>query len=693
MDTSPERLGKYEILREIGRGGFAVVYLARDMMLGRQVALKVLAQHRAYDPEFVRRFQQEAHAAASLNHPNIVTIFDVGSEAGRYFLAEEYVPGRTLADLLKSGPLPLDEAERILAEVASALDHAHGRGLIHRDVKPNNIMITDDGHVKLMDFGLVRAADGSSMTISAFQMEEGHLTTGAVTMGTPEYMSPEQADFDAQRPIDRRSDVYALGVVAYQMITGRVPFGGATPLAVLRGHADGAPKPPTDVNQELPAALNAVLLRALAKSPDDRYPTAGSFAQAFTVAVEQGRNATRQQMELAALYEQAESEVAAGRWARALALCGQVMAADPGYRSVGTLFDRASQALAEQRAWEAQQAELEALYREGSEHLAAGRMREAIRSFEALQARARRPYRDADAKLGRARAAQAEAEAAQRKRLAELYTETRTRHAAWQESATQVKALEPNYPDPDGVLVVAASGQAPPPRTLPEPWRSLFFIGLAVLLLFFGIIALALPATDTAAPALRWTGWLQVLAGLACLGILARVRLVSRPRPPFAEWAWVLVPLAAALFGGILLLAAAATSDAPPIAAVITRTHTPTPTFTPTPTRTTVPTRTLTPRPTRVPTRTPPPAPTATATRSPSPTATPIIISTGPDCPKIEIGEGASLIATLDGRVELEILGLDSSQQWFRVRVRSPQLVEGWIARSVMELCGFVPSE
>ena len=404
MAAAPERLGKYEILNEIGRGGFAIVYLARDLTLGRQVALKVLAQHRAHDPEFVRRFQQEAHAAASLNHPNIVTIFDVGSEAGRYFLAEEYVPGRTLADLLKSGPLPLDEAERILAEVASALDHAHGRGLIHRDVKPNNIMITDDGHVKLMDFGLVRAADGSSMTISAFQMEEGHLTTGAVTMGTPEYMSPEQADFDAHRPIDRRSDVYALGIVVYQMITGRVPFGGTTPLAVLRGHADGAPKPPTEVNRELPARAQ----RSSAARVGQDTRRAASLCRELRTGVCHGGGARAQSHPAAdrtggIVRRGRERGGGAGHWTRALALCGQVMAADPGYRSVGEIFDRASQALTEQRAWEAQQAELEALYQQGSAHLAAGRLGPAIRSFEALAGRAKRPYRDADAKLTQAR--------------------------------------------------------------------------------------------------------------------------------------------------------------------------------------------------------------------------------------------------------------------------------------------------
>ena len=271
------RLGKYEILEEIGRGGFATVYKALDPGLQRQVALKILHPHLAGDRPFVERFLREARAAANLNHPHIVTIYEVGEEEGNYYIAMQYLPGPSLADIIADeAPVGVERAAELLAPVAQALDYAHGRGFIHRDVKPSNIILDEQGRPVLTDFGLVRAEeDASTATLSMTGM----------TLGTPQYMAPEQADPDYEGELDGRCDIYALGVVAYELLTGRPPFRGKTPLKVLMAQVSKPPPRPQEVNPNLPEAVGGVLLKALAKTPEERYQSGSAFVQALRQAV------------------------------------------------------------------------------------------------------------------------------------------------------------------------------------------------------------------------------------------------------------------------------------------------------------------------------------------------------------------------------------------------------------------------
>lgn len=208
-------LGNYQILEEIGRGGMAIVYKAVQPSLQRHVAIKVLPPQFTFDTIFVQRFQREAVAAGRLKHPNIVTIYDVGEQGGIYYIVMEYLEGVILAELIRQqGPLPLQRVAHIAQQVASALDYAHGQGFIHRDIKPGNVIVGPGDHATLTDFGIVKAAEGTTLT-----------RTGMM-IGTPQYMSPEQIQ---GREIDYRADIYSLGIVCYEMLTGRVPFGGRDP--------------------------------------------------------------------------------------------------------------------------------------------------------------------------------------------------------------------------------------------------------------------------------------------------------------------------------------------------------------------------------------------------------------------------------------------------------------------------------
>jgi serine/threonine protein kinase len=251
---------RYRIEELIGRGGMATVYRGTDRVLGRSVAVKILADQLARDPTFVERFRREARAAAGLSHPGVVAVFDTGSDDGIHYIVMELLEGRTLEEITRAeGRVLPDRAVDIAAAVCTALSAAHRQGLIHRDVKPANIMIAPSGSVKVMDFGIARAMDSNT------------LTQTAMTLGTAAYLSPEQAQGD---PVDARSDLYSLGVVLYEMLTGRPPFEADSPLAVAYKHVREDPPPPSRLNDDLTPALEAVVLRAMAKDPAARYQTA-----------------------------------------------------------------------------------------------------------------------------------------------------------------------------------------------------------------------------------------------------------------------------------------------------------------------------------------------------------------------------------------------------------------------------------
>jgi serine/threonine-protein kinase len=255
---------RYQIVRHLARGGMADVFEAEDLLLNRRVAIKVLHANFASDQAFVSRFRREAQAAANLSHPNIVAIYDWGHEAGTYFMVMELIRGQTLRQILKTeGALLPRRAAEIASETAAALAIAHQHGVYHRDVKPGNIMITEDGAVKVTDFGIARALDDS----------EELTRTGAV-IGTATYFSPEQAQ---GLPADERSDVYALGIVLYESLTGKPPFTGESPVAVAYQHVSTMPSPAREVNPDVPPEMAAIAEHAIAKDPANRYQSADAF--------------------------------------------------------------------------------------------------------------------------------------------------------------------------------------------------------------------------------------------------------------------------------------------------------------------------------------------------------------------------------------------------------------------------------
>src|SRR5579864_3101063 len=265
----PRRIASYTLLEPIGHGGMAVVYRARQDSLERTVAVKILSENLAASPEFMERFRREARTAANLRHPNVITVFDFGQdERGVPYLVLEYIEGPTLADLMDTG---LDDSRvpDLLDQIAAGLDYAHARGVIHRDIKPGNVLLTDDGRAVLADFGL------------AWLLEGAHLTMTGGVIGTPEYMAPEQASGD---PIDHRVDVYSLGVVLYEMLVGERPFVAETPIAVLLQHLQQEAPSVLAARPDLPLGVGDVVARALAKEPSERFASAGELARAFRAA-------------------------------------------------------------------------------------------------------------------------------------------------------------------------------------------------------------------------------------------------------------------------------------------------------------------------------------------------------------------------------------------------------------------------
>ncbi|HEU4480868.1 MAG TPA: Stk1 family PASTA domain-containing Ser/Thr kinase [Actinomycetota bacterium] len=258
--------GRYAVIERVGVGGMAEVYRARDELLGRDVALKVLSERLSKDRSFVERFRREAQSAANLNHPNIVSLYDYGSDEGSYFIVMEFIEGRSLADIIRDeGPLMPERAAEIASDVSKALGRAHSAGIVHRDIKPGNIMITSTGQTKVTDFGIARAVGGDS---------DATMTQTGMVIGTASYLSPEQAQGE---PVDARSDVYSVGIVLYESLAGRPPFAGETPLSIAYKHVREEPPPLTSPQGEVPAELNAIVMKCLAKNAANRYADAGEL--------------------------------------------------------------------------------------------------------------------------------------------------------------------------------------------------------------------------------------------------------------------------------------------------------------------------------------------------------------------------------------------------------------------------------
>ncbi|MER6310394.1 protein kinase, partial [Streptomyces sp. NPDC001657] len=266
---------RYELVEQLGQGGMGTVHRAVDHRLRRTVAVKTLSAELARQPEFLSRFQREARAAAALNHPGVATVHDVGEDPAdgstEPYLVMEYVEGRTLSRVLDAGPLPLAQAVDLTCQVLDALDHSHRHAIVHRDIKPANVMLTDAGTAKVVDFGIAKALSEVAT----------RLTGTGVAVGTPAYLAPEQIN---GAETDHRTDLYAVACLLHELLTGRPPYTGDSPFSVMHQHLAADPVPPSRLRPELPPALDAVIVRALHKDRDGRYPSAAAMCAALTAA-------------------------------------------------------------------------------------------------------------------------------------------------------------------------------------------------------------------------------------------------------------------------------------------------------------------------------------------------------------------------------------------------------------------------
>ncbi|HEY6047113.1 MAG TPA: protein kinase, partial [Pyrinomonadaceae bacterium] len=270
-------ISRYRILEKLGQGGMGEVYLAEDTKLGRKVALKLLAEELTQNRDRLSRFDQEAYAASALNHPNILTIYEMGDEAGRHYIATEFIDGMTLRQRMGGPPMELTEILEVAIQVTGALEEAHAAGIVHRDIKPENVMIRKNGHVKVLDFGLAKLIEqslGGDETDTEAVTRALVQTDAGVVLGTSQYMSPEQA---RGKPIDARTDIWSLGVMLYEMAAGRPPFSGETKTDVIVAIAKSEPLPIARFAPTLPAEFEWIVLKALRKDVDERYQTVKEF--------------------------------------------------------------------------------------------------------------------------------------------------------------------------------------------------------------------------------------------------------------------------------------------------------------------------------------------------------------------------------------------------------------------------------
>ncbi|MBK7895749.1 MAG: protein kinase [Candidatus Promineifilaceae bacterium] len=286
--------GRYELLERIGSGGMSVVYKAKDRALGRIVAIKMMHESFTSDSGFLKRFQQEAHAAANLAHPNIVTVHDIGQDEYKHYIVMEFVEGQTLKQIIRSyhgDPLPINRALDLIIQVCNGIGYAHRANLVHCDVKPQNIIVTVDERVKVADFGIARAISGATQQQQVSQV-----------WGTPQYFSPEQAAGDAPTPA---SDVYAIGILLFEMLTGRLPFAAESHTAMALKHLHTPPPLVTEFNPAIPSQLAQIINKLLAKEPAGRYRTAGQLGRILTTYRQRSQEETGPIQPLAATTQQA----------------------------------------------------------------------------------------------------------------------------------------------------------------------------------------------------------------------------------------------------------------------------------------------------------------------------------------------------------------------------------------------------
>lgn len=593
---------RYKITDQLGNGGMAWVYLARDLVDGRQVAVKVLYPQLGQDISFVQRFTQEAKLAMDLcqaaPEQHIVRVLDYGSDQEIHYLVMEYVEGQDLHQLLEEeGARPWRQALALAHQVTLALEHACRHGIVHRDIKPGNIMILPDETVRVLDFGVARARTSPTLTHSGF-------------VGSPSYVAPEQA---MGRSVDTRADIYSLGIVLYEMLSGQLPFQSDTPWIVINHHIATPPPPLGEVRADLPRPVIRLVAKAMAKRPEDRFQTPAEMGQAIETILA-GRepawtetpDAATMAPFLEGLYQQAEQAAQAGEWQEAVDLFSQILKFDPRYRDV-----------AEQLAEAGRQARLSALYQAAGRALDKGQWGEALAQLDEI-AHTSPAYRDVAA---------LQAEAQQKQELERLYRQG-VRHfeaGAWSqaiESLAQVHGREPGYrraaelletahaeeKKESGEILSDGAPQQVAPPVAPRRRRNLLWAIVAILLLALGVESYLFYRSQQAPAA----------AAVPRSAVPTATRIVALPPPTATARPASLAPLSSASPEDLApsetpgpaptaLLAAPTTTD---IAAEASATST----------RTAPP-----PAPSRMPLTDAPstsPSPSATATPTPTPTAT-----------------------------------------------------------------------